>query len=76
MNRTSNCNRCVIKGCDSSSKKHTNCITFIDAAPMKVPLLIHLMSDDRKAQKAIEVLAAFDISIQERKEYPYFKLVL
>jgi len=76
MNRTSNCNRCAIKGCDSFSKKHLNCLTFLDAAPMQVPLLIHLMSDDRKAQNAVDVLAAFDIRIQEIDTYPYFKLVL
>jgi hypothetical protein len=40
----------------------------------KTPMLLHLMSDNRKAEAAIKVLSNFKFVIVEKEHYPYFSL--
>jgi len=46
-----------------------------DYDSMKMPIFRQLMSDDRKAQNAIEVINAFDLQVVTMGVYPHFTLI-
>jgi hypothetical protein len=41
---------------------------------MKLPLLLHVLENGRKATKTEQVLKAFNFRIREINNYPYFNL--
>ena len=71
----SDCNNCDIDCREEMySKAHQKCSVFIKPKPLKTPMLRHLMSEDRKAGKCIEVLSAFGLIVKEENKYPWFTL--
>ena len=71
----SNCNNCMVDCREEMfSKVGTNCSAWVPPEKFNTPLIKHLMSDDKKANKCVEVLNAFGFIIKETPKYPGFKL--
>ena len=79
-NNISKCARCCVEKCmywvkDKPPKFDTNfCSSFQEFDVFKQPLLLHLISDDRKAQAVHDVLKSVHLKFYERESYPYFRL--
>lgn len=74
------CNVCETSNCPHGDKQFKK---FFDSSKCKqyekprsfyVPLLVHLLSDPKKADAAYELLKTYGFKFQERLEYPWFFL--
>lgn len=76
------CNRCEKKWCSipSNKKKFTDtreCGIWVDVdRPFKLPMLLHLMTDESKIDDTTELLEKSGFKIEEIGKYPFFRLRL
>ena len=79
---TLNCNICTAPNCPLNHKQMQNatdttqCGYFRHPVPFKVPILVHLASDENKIGAVRDLLSEHGFQIQEKLTYPYFKLVM
>ena len=78
------CNECVVKSCRRMKNKNnlsmyelrSECTNFLPPIPFKLPVLMHLLSDNKKVSNTHKVLESFGFKVEEQGTKPYFKLRL
>ena len=85
------CNVCVMKRCTKWVSKKTaydqyenipliddarRCTSYQKDQGLKMPLLLHLMADDRKTDGANAILSMYKLRVIEESHYPFFKLLV
>ena len=80
MYNISKCTRCNVKNCSYwykdkfTLKDSSMCTSFQEFDVFKQPLLIHLISDNRKAQAVNDILQSVHLKLKETNSYPYFHI--
>jgi len=60
----------------SVNELRSSCSNYTPYIDIKLPILLHLMADDRKAKVATELLKRYNFRMRETNNHPYFKLVV
>lgn len=53
-----------------------NCTGFKKPLPWKIPMLVQLATGEGKVQALNDLLTKYGFQLQERKSYPYFRLLI
>lgn len=76
MHECNNCDRHCRINLDKLSREEmlSDCSYHLTPSIFKLPILLHLMTDDRKLNLTKELLEINNIEIKEKERYPYFIL--
>jgi len=71
--RTGRCSKATFKMYERIGSSES-CQLFDRATPLRVPLLVHAMSNTEDARPIVDLLDRFGFTVEEKGKYPYFEL--